>query len=495
MAIVVEDTEGFDARVLGDLLLALSDAADTLPVCVLLGVATSANMVHALLPAATAARLDARAFKLYAPKDVMAAVTARVLMDPARAPALQRRAGAVATRFKGDFSLSAAGGPCTCSPWSTSCQPLAPPRRGGGGGGGGGGGARRRDAHAQTTTDVRADHPLDFLPGGCRARRRARRHRGERGGPRADAAAVSALAARSARVAATAAAAAAAAAGRGGRLAHAQVRAVGEGHLGLGTKEEVGARCATRSRAQAVGAAVRCVAAGAAASGARKGELSALFVDASAAKWMTEKNASASQGESLLRLICARLERDDTDISVIRAACRRWARLVALEPAMHAEYGEDLRAAAALCDRAEAEARRGDFLQTNFLQTTESAPAAEAAARRTRARPEMVQWRRRRWRRRGGGLAGVRARADARVRRGDAHGTAAERARGEDAAAARNAHQPRRRGAVAGGLVARRRAGPSARARGAGGGGARQAAARRGPQQRRGLRFPRRNRG
>ena len=114
-----------------------------------------------------------------------------------------------------------------------------------------------------------------------------------------------------------------------------------------------------------------------AASGARKGELSALFVDASAAKWMTDKNANASQGESLLRLICARLERDDTDISVIRAMCRRWARLVALEPAMHAEYGEDLRAAAALCDRAEAEARRGDFSHT---KATESAPAAEAAA-------------------------------------------------------------------------------------------------------------------
>ena len=110
MAIVVEDTEGFDARVLGDLLLALSDAADTLPVCVLLGVATSANMVHALLPAATAARLDARAFKLYAPKDVMAAVTARVLMDPARAPALSNAAlELLATRFKEhDFSLSAA---------------------------------------------------------------------------------------------------------------------------------------------------------------------------------------------------------------------------------------------------------------------------------------------------------------------------------------------------------------------------------------------------
>ena len=107
----MEDTEGFDARVLGDLLLALSDAADTLPVCVLLGVATSANMVHALLPAATAARARrARAFKLYAPKDVMAAVTARVLMDPARAPALSNAAlELLATRFKEhDFSLSAA---------------------------------------------------------------------------------------------------------------------------------------------------------------------------------------------------------------------------------------------------------------------------------------------------------------------------------------------------------------------------------------------------
>ena len=37
-------------------------------------------------------------------------------------------------------------------------------------------------------------------------------------------------------------------------------------------------------------------------------------------------------------------------------AARRWARLVALEPAMHAEYGEDLRRAAELCDRAAAEA-------------------------------------------------------------------------------------------------------------------------------------------
>ena len=123
---------------------------------------------------------------------------------------------------------------------------------------------------------------------------------------------------------------------RGGRLAHAQVRAVGEEAPRFGDEGGGGARAARRvPRAQAVGprGAVR----GGMPSGERRAErreLSALFVDASAAKWMTEKNASASQGESLLRLICARLEQDDTDISVIRAACRRWARLVALEPAM-----------------------------------------------------------------------------------------------------------------------------------------------------------------
>ena len=184
---------------------------------------------------------------------------------------------------------------------------------------------------------------------------------------------------------------------------------------------------------------MRRVAAGAAASGARKGELSALFVDASAAKWMTEKNASASQGESLLRLICARLERDDTDISVIRAACRRWARLVALEPAMHAEYGEDLRAAARR-DRAEAEARRGDFLSYTGTKATESAPAAEAAAGAKNGEGASRNEAPRRAAgggARGGGLAGVRARAPTRAGpRGDAHGAAAERARGGGRAAA-----------------------------------------------------------
>ena len=473
MAIVVEDTEGFDARVLGDLLLALSDAADTLPVCVLLGVATSANMVHALLPAATAARLDARAFKLYAPKDVMAAVTARVLMDPARAPALSNAAlELLATRFKEhDFSLSAARRAVHLLTLEHFMyQPLAAAAPAATAAAAAAAAAERaeRDAHAQTS-DPDYPNPPELFCLEDVARDVARDDAAVNAAdPARDAAAVSALAARSARVAATAAAAAAAAADSAADawLTPKSVQWAKK-HLGLGTKEEVARalRDAFPARKR-WGLAVRCVAAGAAASGARKGELSALFVDASAAKWMTEKNANASQGESLLRLICARLERDDTDISVIRAACRRWARLVALEPAMHAEYGEDLRAAAALCDRAEAEARRGDFLQTNFLQTTESAPAAEAAAgakngegasrnEAPAASPPAAA------------PAAVVSPASARARRRAGPSAATPTAprpsarEGEDAAAApETLTSPDGARAVAAALVARRRAGP-----------------------------------
>ena len=259
VAIVVEDTEGFDARVLGDLLLALSDAADTLPVCVLLGVATSANMVHALLPAATAARLDARAFKLYAPKDVMAAVTARVLMDPARAPALSNAAlELLATRFKEhDFSLSAARRAVHLLTLEHFMyQPLAAAAPAATAAAAAAAAAERaeRDAHARDVrsgqTD-RADRSRPggaFLPGGCRARRRARDDAAVNAAdPARDAAAVSALP-RARRVAATAAAAAAAAAesAADARLTPKSVQWAKK-HLGLGTKEEVGARCATRS--------------------------------------------------------------------------------------------------------------------------------------------------------------------------------------------------------------------------------------------------------
>ena len=374
VAIVVEDTEGFDARVLGDLLLALSDASDEMPVTVLLGVATSANMVHGMLPASTAARLDARVFKLYSPQKVMAAVQTRVLMDPARAPALSNAAlELLATRFKEhDFSLSAArravhlltlehfmyqplsaAAPAAVAAAEAAAEAERAERV-----------AHREHREVALHEPSEADHdshgndddacglePLFCLEDVARdiARNDAAVNAADSA---SDAAAVSALATRSARVAAAAAAAAATAA-ESAADAWITPKSVqwAKKHLGLGTKEEV-----TRALRDAFparkrwGLAVRCVAAGAAASGVQKGELSALFVDASAVKWMTD--AYASQGQSLLRLICARLERDDTNILVIRAAVRRWARLVALEPALHAEFGANLRAAAELCDRA-----------------------------------------------------------------------------------------------------------------------------------------------
>ena len=111
VVIVVEDCEGFDGSALGDFFLALSDAGADLPVCVLLGVATSAAMTHGMLPAAVAARLRAREFKLWSPKSIMTAVQERVVADPRRVPALGNDAlELIATRFKEhDFSLSAAG--------------------------------------------------------------------------------------------------------------------------------------------------------------------------------------------------------------------------------------------------------------------------------------------------------------------------------------------------------------------------------------------------
>ena len=114
MVIVVEDTEGFDNRVLADLLLALSDAGDVLPVCVLLGVATSTAMMHGMIPAAVAARLRPESFRLWSPRSIMTAVQERVLLDPGRAPALSNAAlELIMTRFKEhDFSLSAARRRC-----------------------------------------------------------------------------------------------------------------------------------------------------------------------------------------------------------------------------------------------------------------------------------------------------------------------------------------------------------------------------------------------
>ena len=110
VVVIVEDTESFDNRVLSDLLLALSDAGDTLPVCVLLGVATSASMMHGIIPAAVAARLRVESFSLWSPKAIMTAVQENVLLDPGFVPAPSNAAlELLVTRFaEHDFSLSAA---------------------------------------------------------------------------------------------------------------------------------------------------------------------------------------------------------------------------------------------------------------------------------------------------------------------------------------------------------------------------------------------------
>ena len=110
VVVIVEDTESFDNRVLSDLLLALSDAGDALPVCVLLGVATSASMMHGIIPAAVAARLRVESFRLWSPRAIMTAVQERVLLDPGFVPAPSNASlETLVTRFaEHDFSLSAA---------------------------------------------------------------------------------------------------------------------------------------------------------------------------------------------------------------------------------------------------------------------------------------------------------------------------------------------------------------------------------------------------
>ena len=382
VAIVVEDTEGFDARVLGDLLLALSDASDELPVTVLLGVATSANTVHGMLPAATAARLDARAFKLYSPKNVMAAVQTRVLMDPGLVPALSNAAlELLATRFKEhDFSLSAARRAVHLLTLEHFMyQPLAAAAPAA---------AAAAEAAAEAERAERAEHRRALVHDHVHERRDRDRDRDPDGlkfdsgkesdsaeealfcledvardvarddeainaaDSAADAAVVDALAARSARVAAAASRAASAAAeSAADTWLTPKSLQWAKKHLGLGSREEV-----TRALRDAFpkrkrwGLALRCVSAAAAACGVQKGELSELFVDASSAKfWTTDESA---QGQSLLRLICARLERDDTSVFRVRALCRRWARLCALEPTIYGERGGDLKKIAALCDDA-----------------------------------------------------------------------------------------------------------------------------------------------
>ena len=109
IVLVVEDTESFDARVLDSLLRSVSEFATSVPVVVLLGLATSVGSLQGMLPAATAALLNARAFQLWAPGKMMEAVQERVLLSAERVPAFGSEVlNVLHTRFKEhDFSLAA----------------------------------------------------------------------------------------------------------------------------------------------------------------------------------------------------------------------------------------------------------------------------------------------------------------------------------------------------------------------------------------------------
>ena len=109
VVIVVEDTESFDARVLDSFLRSVSEFAARVPVIVLLGLATSVSSLQGMLPASTAALLNAQAFQLWAPGRMMEAVQERVLLSPERVPAFGSEVlGLLHTRFKEhDFSLAA----------------------------------------------------------------------------------------------------------------------------------------------------------------------------------------------------------------------------------------------------------------------------------------------------------------------------------------------------------------------------------------------------
>ena len=345
VVIVVEDTEGFDTRVLADLLLALSDAGDVLPVCVLLGVATSTAMMHGMIPAAVAARLRPESFRLWSPRSIMTAVQERVLLDPGRAPALSNAAlELIMTRFKEhDFSLSAARRAMhllTLDHFMT--QPLSALATAA---------VAAADAYAEADGDGDGD-AWNFVdtPSECLAN------------VDADVAAIASRASRVTAEAATAARAAATAACDElltPKSLHWARKNLGarEGRRWVPEDPEEARAAIADALADAYFArrrwalALRCVAVAAAAVGLRgdKAELANLIVDASSVKWMAsdvsggegtdEGDEGTSQGEKLVRTVCGRLERGEAGAEGLKRLLARWRRIVALDPETHAEHG------------------------------------------------------------------------------------------------------------------------------------------------------------
>jgi origin recognition complex subunit 3 len=128
IALLIEDTECCAGDSLADLIVALSEAGGSLPVVLLLGVATSAAMLQALLPARAAARLRARAFSLWPPVQRLEALQRGVLLRAGTVPLLGASPAALLhERFlKHDFSCTGVRAALRCAALlHFSTQPLA----------------------------------------------------------------------------------------------------------------------------------------------------------------------------------------------------------------------------------------------------------------------------------------------------------------------------------------------------------------------------------
>jgi origin recognition complex subunit 3 len=421
VVIVIEDTETFDDRVLADLLLALSDAGDVLPVCVILGVATSAAMVHGKVPGAVAARLQIESFHLWSPKANMAAVQEQVLLHPAMAPALSNTAlELVMRRFKEhDYSLSGARRTMHLLALDHfMTQPLsaltpaavavavaagagAEAVRGGysyggrgasgtaGGCSGGGGGRLGDESEVGGGGDdgVDADVHMDDVSGGSV------------GGDESEE-----IVARC-RAEASEAAAAAKAVARKAVDDILSPKALKWAHNHLGQQHDnlwvsripevargeiadaVAAVYPTRRRWEL---SLRCIAAAAevVSPSLEKGNLANLLVDASRVKWMGDRGgdrsdlgrgsggegvrfSGGSQGDSLLRLLCSRLEsqRERLPLERLSALLRQWLSLVARDAEMFAAEGAHLAESIRLCSE-----------QSDATNTAVEAGTSEAGA-------------------------------------------------------------------------------------------------------------------
>ncbi|KAG6544769.1 hypothetical protein Mapa_013795 [Marchantia paleacea] len=81
IAIVVEDCESCDPKVLAEFLVLLSEWITDLPIVLILGMATSDDAIRKFLPASTLARLHLWRFSLRAPQKLLETITRAVLIE------------------------------------------------------------------------------------------------------------------------------------------------------------------------------------------------------------------------------------------------------------------------------------------------------------------------------------------------------------------------------------------------------------------------------